>query len=331
VLNPNPFPIPAIEDGHPCCNGLHYSIELEALKAEEVLIGLDVLERRKRTAPEHAPFDELELALLTALIQAYNQAADIVAGVFTRALEDGFDEDNPEDFDWTLLVAASQDAENEMLNIWRSLGMAGLVGGILGSLVEQGGADVGTGLLFADSVVRQQVVAAVLRSAEHYTTNGFFNRHVVPAIVREIEAMISGTRKPSLAAVRAVLDQRLKSVPYWRVVANATASRAYHYGLTKAAMAQGFREYIFVATMDDKTSEICAYLDGSRWRLADAVDTYERASLAEAEEVPNVHPWFTPPSKASGVSMEEAAEAYTSDNMPLPPLHGNCRSTITPV
>lgn len=175
---------------------------------------------------------------------------------------------------------------------------------------------------------RQAVIDGMVASTKYYT-NEFFNTQVVPALISEVRKVLDGVQpfvKPDWRSIQKVLDARLKSVPYWRVVANASASRSFHYGYLKAAQFQGFTSYRFVAVIDERTSEICNSLDGMVWFLADAVNLVERTSKAEnAEEVKELMPWvkFDDIKGLDNIALRDLG-------VMVPPLHGNCRSTILP-
>lgn len=175
---------------------------------------------------------------------------------------------------------------------------------------------------------RSQVIDGMIASTRYYT-NEFFNTQVVPSLITEVRKVLDGTgtfAKPDFRSVQKVLDARLKSVPYWRVVANASASRSFHYGFLKAAQFQGFTSYRFEAVIDQRTSEICNHLDGTIWHLADAINLVERTAKAEnAEEVKELMPWV----KFDDIK-ELDQNALRDLGVMVPPLHGNCRSTIIP-
>ena len=162
-----------------------------------------------------------------------------------------------------------------------------------------------------------------------WSTNQYFNQQVMPSLQRQINNAFENAdafTQADFTPIRTALDARLKSVPYWRVVANAATSRSYHYGLLKAAQFQGFRGYEFKAIIDEKTTDICRSLDGKVWSIASALNKYEQvAGSDDPDEVKRVFPW-TKFQDVQGLSVEE----LQSMGVMVPPLHGNCRSTLTP-
>jgi hypothetical protein len=162
-----------------------------------------------------------------------------------------------------------------------------------------------------------------LVAAAKYSTNNFFNTQVIPAVEREVEKLFNNAQ-PNLSPILNVLDNRLRSVPYWNVVANAAASRAYHYGYAKAAEALGYTYYEFVAVMDKRTSEICRHMNGKKFTVSAAVDIMQRSADAESpEDLKQIQPWIT---VDQAKSMD--TEALKNNGVLIPPLHGSCRSTI---
>lgn len=172
----------------------------------------------------------------------------------------------------------------------------------------------------------QKVRDGIVRATAYYT-NRFFNTFVVPAIQDEIDKIFDETNPtdvPDMSSIRDVLDSRLKSVPYWRVVANAAASRGFHYGMVKAGRLKGATQYEIVAVLDDKTSKVCEFLDGKRFWLADAISLLEKAELSnDPDAVRRIMPW----PQLSTISNLDAAGLRDAGCI-IPPFHGNCRTTI---
>lgn len=188
------------------------------------------------------------------------------------------------------------------------------------------GAVVGVGTILENAPSAQQVMDGIVAAAKYYTNN-YFNTFVIPEIQQRIRSILDGTpfnEVPGLADIRALLDRRLRSVPYWRLVANAAASRGYHYGYLKAAELRGVTTYRFVAVIDSRTSEICQFMNGKEFSVRNAVTLMERvAGAANIEEVKAIMPW-RPFKEVDGLS-RDALEAL---GVVVPPLHGNCRSTL---
>lgn len=163
-------------------------------------------------------------------------------------------------------------------------------------------------------------------AATKYFTNHYFNDHVVPDLKTIIQKIIEADVNVDVEAYRAIreaMSNRLKSVPYWRLVANAAASRGFHYGAIKAGMTQGHRAYRIVAVLDNRTSEICKHMNGKEFWVADAELQVVRAALAQGDEIKYVAPWLRE-AEIVGKNADELREL----GFIVPPFHGHCRSTI---
>lgn len=156
----------------------------------------------------------------------------------------------------------------------------------------------------------------------------FTERFVSPGVRSGIENVLANTNPTaphSYTDLKFLVDSRLQGTAYWDVVANATASRSYHYGLLKAANIQNFRTYAFVAVIDNVTTPICRALNGRTFRVQTALDLMEDAFASEdLDTYKDIMPWFT-----SAEGIEEADETtLASAGIMIPPLHARCRSTI---
>ena len=260
---------------------------------------------------------EEELAIAEELANAAKVSADEVLDI----LEEPLSRNDQDRFNEALIKA-----DHTWRNITFGLAAAGVTLGIRNSLLvgeDQVGRTIPIG-----NPNKQRVMEAMVEQTEFYT-NEFFNRVIVPDIQDQINKLLTdvGTFETvSLSDIREKLDQRLKSVPYWRVVANSASSRAYHYGYLKAAQFQGFRGFRFVAVIDKVTSKQCRFLDGKEWWLADAVNIIERVALSkEPDAAKTMTPWL-PPDEILSMNNQQLIDA----GVVIPPIHGNCRSTIQP-
>jgi hypothetical protein len=181
--------------------------------------------------------------------------------------------------------------------------------------------NIAKGTVLEGSPSTQLVYQGIVASAKYYTNN-HFNTVIMPEIQRRVDILFADPlAQPDPTDLIAFLGRRLRSVPYWRVVANAAASRAYHYGAMKAGEILGVRAYALQAVLDERTSEICRELDGRVFWLADAVRLLERAAVASVEEIKQIMPW---PRSVTGLTTEQLRDTGCM----VPPFHGNCRTTI---
>lgn len=174
-------------------------------------------------------------------------------------------------------------------------------------------------------IQRLRIVNGMSLSAKYYT-NRYFNEHVMTAVVDAVHvAVLNGLANDQnqIRAIHTLLDRRLRSVPYWNIVANGAASRAYHYGYIKTGEAHGFTTIGFQATMDSKTSQICRDMNGKQWHIRQLSDLADRIADANGDEIKTVAPWMKP---ADIEGMDETQLALAG--VAIPPLHGRCRSRL---
>jgi len=174
--------------------------------------------------------------------------------------------------------------------------------------------------------------AASIAGTTAWTADNFWSRFLGPALRREIERTREATPPPppvDLRPVQLYLDNRLKGTAYWDLVANAGASRAYHYGYAKTARINGYLRYRFVAVMDDRTTEICRAMSGKVFEVQSALDIME-AGFAATEFDPLAIADFMPwPSESEAPQiLASSSAALAAAGILIPPMHPYCRSTI---
>lgn len=177
----------------------------------------------------------------------------------------------------------------------------------------------------AGELFRAKAILEDMVKATKYYTNNYFNRMVVPQLQSIVqEALLTGQLdSTTYQVIREAMSTRLKSVPYWRVVANAAASRGYHYGAIRSGQALGKKGYQIVAVLDSRTSDICLHMNGKQFWVADAAIQVNRAAEAEGEDIKSVAPWL-PLEDIQDLTNEELRQR----GFMTPPFHAMCRSTI---
>ena len=287
------------------------------------------------TASPNDPYIKDELALAALLAGWYADRADGVRSTLLAPLE-------APTFDQTAFSAALTQAAAHMgdvvgtaeeaqvrtaIDTVLSNGARSVPGGHgapTGVPQHAAGAQVAEDTILEDAPSALKVLDGITAATKYYS-NRYFNDVVVPGIQQQVSNFLLDGTKPDMTAIRAALDRRLKSVPYWRVVANAAASRGYHYGYGKAGQMVGAKSYRLVAVVDDRTSQICLALDGRVFHLADAVNLMERAAQAEnPAAVKSIMPW---PKSAANLDQMTNDELRDKGYL-VPPFHGNCRTTI---
>lgn len=199
------------------------------------------------------------------------------------------------------------------------------VASTIGSMTERGARRAGAFRRLANLATRGTIEEGMVASTKYYT-NTYFNRVVLPSMVGDIERKLAtgeGFDEKFFRTLRDSMDRRLKSVPHWKLVGNQAASRAYHYGLARGGMLDGYTGYTLKATVDDRTTDVCLSLNGKSFWLADAVERVERVATMLPSRIKQDAPWLTLPD----VEGKDTAELQKSDIL-VPPFHGNCRTTM---
>ena len=115
-----------------------------------------------------------------------------------------------------------------------------------------------------------------------------------------------------------------RSDSYWRLTADAIATRGRSYGTISAMESAGVLEYEIDAVLDHRTSTICEYLNGKRFKVADAAQIRDLMIQATTpEQAKNISPWLSPK-----IVVGESPERLARMGVVVPPFHGNCRSRI---
>ena len=116
-----------------------------------------------------------------------------------------------------------------------------------------------------------------------------------------------------------------RSEGYWNVVANAAIVRARSMGAVVGMRKAAVSDWEFVAVVDNRTTQVCQDMDGTVFTVEHAEQHMERFVNAKSpEEAKAISPWVTDPAKLEGMG----ADALAAAGVMLPPLHGNCRSTM---
>ena len=255
------------------------------------------------------------------------QVEQLVDKLLTNGALDAVEAARPENDPTPAAIDELQAGDRKDVSVLPALVGAGAVAGLL----DNAGTDATTGTTVAAGTILENrpdveaILQGIMDSADYYT-NGHFNEVILPEIQQRILDMINSTDPMAEADPTDIFEyisERLRSVPYWRVVANAAASRAYHYGYMKAGELAGVEGYSIVAVIDGRTSDICLEMDGKVFMLSDATQLMERVSTNVKDLTEKLMPWrkFT---EIQGANEEALGELGCL----VPPFHGNCRSTV---
>ena len=314
-----------IDFDHPvecgCCG--HHATEailneLTLAQIERATLDFAGLQRVLREETGDAPYVPAEVSLTQLLAEHTAEIADEIEGPILRAL-------GGTHVDASGVITAATGAAA----VWQARAWPTTLEAKVGKTID-GAALIGQfdhGILAPPlhDVHRLQIVNGMVRSAK-YTTNNYFNTQVMPALVDAVNsAVLSGNSNDAgeLEAIRAMLDRRLRSVPYWNTVANAATSRAYHYGYIKTGIAMGKRTVRYQAILDARTSQMCINLNGLEWYAGDVSLLADRIATATVEEVKVLTPWLKP-----GDIDDWSPASLLGRGVVIPPIHGRCRSKL---
>lgn len=160
-----------------------------------------------------------------------------------------------------------------------------------------------------------------------YWVREHFDAHVTERLTRLADTALSQglSRVNAGRLFRNELAGTLgQSDAYWRLTADAITTRSRSFGSIEAMQKAGIDRYMIDAVVDHRTSEICEYLDGRVFEVAEAAAIRDRMIDAETpEEAKQVMPWMRP---------EDVVDRSESELVALgvmvPPFHGNCRSRL---
>lgn len=242
---------------------------------------------------------------------------------------------------------------------------------VTGASLVSGGPGISTVLSLPDRALARRIG----RDGLTFVTNEYRHRGVMWS--RDARRIISRDARQGLGRVdigrnlHAALRERVsgRSEWYYRVVASASTSRARSFGQMRGYQSAGYAEYMWEAMMDARTCEVCRFLHGQTFPVADTVARFERALRnPDPEAGINEMPWYrvvggetTPEGfrmggsifvaprgqgpttlvadvRTSGVGQNDVRGTHRvhtpvrqSGGSPVPPAHGLCRCTTTPV
>lgn len=158
-------------------------------------------------------------------------------------------------------------------------------------------------------------------------------------------------------------DRVARGDGYWQVVATQFANSARTYSQINSFKDAGIEEMVFVAVLDEVTTDICRFLHGQVFQVDNASTQLNRlASLENPDDVVNVAPWYREGRDEDGnriiyferstgdrqvvaqvdrsgrgvsddvgeYSRTMSARDMQAGSVPYPPLHMRCRSNLEP-
>lgn len=189
----------------------------------------------------------------------------------------------------------------------------------------------------------ERVIEAVGDSQGNYVRDQYGTRS--EALSAKVKEAVSSGLEQGLGSrdITARIKDQLgaaanaRSDSYWGMISMTFANRARTYGNLSGYSAAGIEYFTFEAVMDERTSEICALMHGKRFAVTKAIDRYTKVEQAKnPEAIERLQPWPRVQDGTPTVVIGGKTRSLTSDaaleaaGVTVPPLHGNCRSTIVP-
>lgn len=120
-----------------------------------------------------------------------------------------------------------------------------------------------------------------------------------------------------------------RSAVYWRGMAATVTTRARSLAAVQAMAETGATVYEYVNPVDERTSDVCRRLDGTRFEVRGAVELRERfLQAATPEEAKAIAPWPKVTDLEDGAGNLLPPAAIQAKGIAWPPLHFHCRSSV---
>lgn len=115
---------------------------------------------------------------------------------------------------------------------------------------------------------------------------------------------------------------------YFEGIAANTSTNARVRGQVRSFSDIGITNYEIVNPMDERTTDICRFMNGKVFSVSDAESQISRASAATTpDELKEVHPWLSM-GEIKGIYSKGGISALVEAGQALPPYHFRCRSTV---
>lgn len=187
----------------------------------------------------------------------------------------------------------------------------------------------GVEVLGAFDVEDQDVLAALNENGlfwvgEHYgdEVDGIGFRKAVGRVIAK-EGL---GRAEAGRAVGRLFDGKIeRSRSYWKGFAATVATRSRSFGALREMRDLGVRVYEYINPLDERTSDVCRHLDGTRFEVELGIKLRDRLlQVQDPEEWKAIAPWPRDVEELEGLTPAE----LQARGIAWPPLHFHCRSAI---
>ena len=122
---------------------------------------------------------------------------------------------------------------------------------------------------------------------------------------------------------------------YSEIVVSNVANRGRNMGFLSGFNDAGIERFRWNSVLDERTSQICNFLDGREFAVSTGISLMERVFDADSpEDIKEITPWKSEAQvrKIAGKGSELAqSEALAAAGIMVPPAHGRCRSVVEAV
>ncbi len=123
-----------------------------------------------------------------------------------------------------------------------------------------------------------------------------------------------------------------RSDQYWNVVSSAAVQTSRNMGKVSTYEITGVQAIEFLNPNDERTSDICRYMDGTTWEVSSIIGIRDKyISATNPDDVKAAAPWLSfeeIKSMGGGDTSPEDPAKLAAAGVAIPPLHGLCRSSL---
>lgn len=121
---------------------------------------------------------------------------------------------------------------------------------------------------------------------------------------------------------------------YNNILSSNVANRARNFSRMSSLSDGGVERYRITAVLDNRTSEICEFMNGKEFTVSQGLSQMERMIDTDPEGLKEAAPWI-PVSQAKKMagkgSLEKQSGRLADGGQALPPYHGRCRTLVEAV
>lgn len=219
------------------------------------------------------------------------------------------------------------------------------------------------------NAVDKRIAEHLVRSTGNFVTDEYKRRNAeFGELAKKIvdDGVAQGLGREQIArnlddAARGRIEGRSKF--YWEVIAGAFVGRGRSFAQLSGYAEAGIDEYQIVSVLDERTTQICRYLDGKTFTVASGLRAFgDQEKIRDPEQIKKVNPWgriakgpngqqtifvnhargrqavavversgFGARDDAGTFSRGRSARELENLGLGFPPYHGLCRTTTVPV